>query len=245
MKKLLLTLGLCLFASSAYAAIGFDKTSNSGGKGASPFTWTHLIESTTTNNILIVACGNDVGSGTPVTISSMTYATVRMVKVRRDVASFIATEIWYATGPISGTNTISVTFTGTAGAGDFMVCGAVSLFGVDQTNPVDAQNAATATSGVSSTTVTTVADNTWMVDVFEKDDTGAATKGASQTQAWQVSQTTQFARTGGSYRGPVTPAQKASMTWTFSSILWGQSAASFQPASATPTGRTRRLLLSD
>ena len=122
--------------------------------------------------------------------------------------------------------------------------GAISLTGVDQTAPVDAQNGATGTSVTPSVTVTTVTDGAWVVDALAFRSTGAGTPtgnpGAGQTQRWsqynEGGGTATNIRGKGSTEGPKTPSGAVVMDWALSaSVDWAISGIAVRPTDARIT----------
>lgn len=164
------------------------------------------------NRILFVGVSVSGANG----ISSVTYNGVSMTLVA-SIANGTNGEasIWYLISPTSGSNSVSVTASGTTGGA---VIGAVSLNGSHQSSPIGATNTATGTSTNPSTSVTTAEDNDWIIDCLFA--TGAfLTLTPSETQRWNSPTTT--CAGGGSTYGPKSPAGSKSMAWTISSsVAW-------------------------
>jgi hypothetical protein len=218
----------------AQAAIAFDASSTSGtdfASNATSLSWTH----TTIGNdrLLFVACGMNDSADADANVTNVTYGGVAGTEIRRDVATVGAdgSEIWYKVNPALGANTVSVTFAGTVSRAG---CAAVSLTGVDQTNPLDAHNGITfANNAAPSVSVTTVADNAWILDVIYvnlSNTFGDAVPGAGQTERFEINAF--FDQLDGSSEGPVSPAGATSMSWSGLDISAASSisAASFKPA---------------
>lgn len=220
-----------LSGNNTEAAIAFDATSNSGEKsGVSSFTWSHTTSGSDT--LLFIGVIMDDNNVNHMDVSSATYNSVSMTSIRRDVQTAYndsATEILYLKAPTAGANTVAVTLVGSNfGAKG----GAITLTGVDQTTPLDANNGANGNSASASVAVTTVADNAWVLDTVG--GWSPFTVGAGQTQRWNIIGT--YTDGAGSTEGPKTPAGSVTMSWTLPSEAWSISAASFAPAiSATPT----------
>ena len=226
---------LFLAVSPAWAQIAFDAGSNSGAQGtASSYSWSH----TCTGSDLVLVVGVSIRHNT-VTVTGITYNGIALTQIRTDGrTSLTYSEIWFLKAPATGSNTIAVTL---SGGPTRSISGAVSLTGVDQTTPNDADNGATGSSTTPSASVTTVADNAWIVDVVAV-RTGSSetiTVGSGQTQRWNVLDGANGLRAGGSHEGPVTPAGATTMDWTISaSKAWALSAAAFKPVAAA-----RRLMI--
>lgn len=239
MKRRFLLQIFCLlfFVQVSRAAIAHDADSNSGEVTTQTFTWTH----TCTGSNLVLIVGVLIDSGATDTVSTLTYNGVALTFIRRDrlTVDGLTVELWYLAGPATGANTVSVTL---SNAPSFSaLAGAVSLTGVDQAAALDANNGATGAAGTQpSVTVTTVADNAWIVDAVMDNINEAITAG--QTQAWQVAGPIANGRYAGEYFGPQTPAGAKAMTWTGLTRSWATSAASFKPASAAaaPAGVNKR-----
>lgn len=229
-----------LSASVTRAAIGYDTSVEDADAcvTASSASWSH----TSTGSELVMLAGATMQSATDANrdITALTYNGASLISVRRDNndATDLTSEVWYMAAPDTGSAlTVSVTFVDTTTA-----CGySITLTGVDQSSPLDAQNGTTATDATSiSTAVTTVADNAWVIDIVAKQENGFCTglsAGAGQTER-QVSNAA--AVDGGlSTEGPQTPAGSVTMSWTFTGANCGLapadgtiSAASFKPAGA-------------
>ena len=209
-------------------AIAFDAASNSGFQTTTtPYSWSHTC--TGSNRLLTVGIAGWVAG---VTVTGITYNGVALTKIRSDLHSntLFRSEMWALVNPASGSNTITVTW---SGAPNDSLASAISLTGVDQTTPNDADNGATGGVTTDATaTITTVADNAWLVNIVASNTASATwTVGAGQTQVLNTG-TTNWA--GASYEGPVTPAGATVMNFTVSGggKNWATSAASFKPAGA-------------
>ena len=203
--------------------IVFDSASNSGCKVATAtYSWSHTVDGFLSNRILIV--GVSMMSLTSVT--SITFNGVALSQVRADTGSTTKTEIWRLINPNAGTYTIEVTLSTSVDS----VAGAVSFGGVDQTNPIDAQNGATGTADPATVNVTTVTDGAWVIDTVVSPDT-TITIGAGQIQRWNLGCT--LGAGAGSTEGPKSPAGSVTMSWTDIGALssWAISAIAIKPLS--------------
>jgi len=211
--------------------ITFNNASNSGEKtDTNDFTWNYGV-APGTNTILII--GIDAVDDQSNTVVGITYNSIAMTKIRQD-GTTSQTSLWYLVNPTTGINTVSVDVNGVM---ERILVGAISLNGVDQTNPLDAQNGTTGTASTHSTVVTTVADNAWVIDtVMRRDSVDTITVGAGQSQRWNVDGGVQ---NGGSHEGPKTPAGAVTMSWTAAdSAAYAISAASFAPVSIVAADTT-------
>ncbi len=211
-------------------AIAFDAASNSGAKaGASSYSWSH----TCTGSDLVLVVGVSKRLHT-VTVTGITYNSVALTQIRVDGPQALMTsELWFLKAPATGANTIAVTL---SGAPTRSVAGAISLTGVDQTTPNDADNGALGADTTPTIALTTVADNAWIVGVVavRTDSSDTVTVGSGETQRWNVLDGATGLRAGGSdTTSAVSPAGAHTMDWTISASLnWAISAASFKPVAA-------------
>lgn len=208
----------------AYAAIAFDAFTDSA---ANINSFSHT--STGSNLVLVVGASYNDGSES---ITGITYNGVALTKIRRDTTGApvdITTELWYLKAPATGANTVAITYTNNPTQRRHW---AMTLTGIDQTTPLDAQNGGIGTAATISTVVTTVADNAWVVDSVMYNETDVLTVGAGQTQRLNAVQGT--TKRLASHEGPKTPAGAVTMSWTGASGVddWAISAASFAPAVA-------------
>lgn len=162
-------------------------------------------------------------------VVSATYNGVAMTKYVDHLATgtTMYTALYYLIGPSTGTNSLSVLFTG---AVDDIGMQSSSYTGVDQTTGVDASGTGEGFGTTATATFSSMADNCEFIDSMIHFGTGAITKGANQTlvnrnNATSTSKGSSFLTT------PKTPAGSVSMSWTWTgSGDWSISAASFKPA---------------
>lgn len=222
---------LVRFHEAEEGTILYDASSQCTPGAGTTFTWSH----TTSGTNRLLAVGMAIRSNASQTVSSADYANVPLTFIRADTnGQSVRSELWYLVTPASGTNTVRVNLTTSAKA----ACGAISLTGVHQSSPLEASNGATGSSTTPSVTVTTVADDAWVIDAVAFRSAGngqpTGTPGAGQTERW--SGYTEGGGTGpnirgkGSTEGPQTPPGGVVMDWSLSaSVDWAISAASFQP----------------
>lgn len=202
-------------------AIAFDATS--GGRLTPPgtsYTLSHTCSGT--NRILFVGAGslND-------TITSVTYGGTSMTLVAKSSypgSGRIGTALYYLINPASGANNIVVS----SSASDNITIAAASYTGAKQSAQPDANsttnNAASSVTG----SVTTVADNCWLV-MAAVNDQNNFTAGSGTT----MRQTDPNYSIGDS-NAAKTPAGSHSLTFNISpSASNGAVIASFSPATAS------------
>ena len=140
-------------------AIALDVASNSGAQTASPFSWSHTV--TGANLLMVVMVDLTNSSSLQPTTTGVTCNGVAMVKARGDQGSngvnFVESSIWFLFAPTTGT--IQVTASNVTNA----FATAVSYTGAQQSNTPDAVNGGAGTTNTANTTVTTVANNCWVV----------------------------------------------------------------------------------
>lgn len=177
------------------------------------------------NRCLVLLVGIQDSNHGNYPVVSATYNGVSLTKIRSDeAAGNNRTEIWYLKNPTSGSNTLQINGTGAV----LKFYGVYILTGVDQTNPVDAQNGTSGNSSAPSTSVTTVAANAFIVSTLSHED-GVNTIGSGQTQQYDLDSQSYENATGGSRAA--TTATAYTMNWSLASgQSWAISAASFAPA---------------
>jgi hypothetical protein len=148
-------------------------SASSVGDATSTLTWSHTVGSGS-NKILVVGVGaRDPTAGNTVVNSVVFNTSESFTKVRDDSVGGVQTlrsGLWYLLNPSTTTANIVVTF---AGAADDSGAGAISLFNVSQSSPIDAQNGSNAATQASplSTSITVVGTNCWIIDaVYSKSD---------------------------------------------------------------------------
>lgn len=141
---------------------------------------------------------------------------------------------------VAGANDVVITMSAAVGSGRTIVGGAVSLTGAHQTSPLDAHNGNNVFDPGISVSVTTIADNCWVLDTAA--GLATVTVGAGQTERWNVSDgTNQPAGSAGSTEGPKTPAGAVTMSWSGSDTRYAISAASYQPSTGAVAVARRRV----
>lgn len=203
------------------AFIAFDAASSAQAGSGSSLSWSHTCSGS--DRLLVVGTNSGDFSAGDRVVNSITYNGVNLTKIRSDDSGNSRSEIWYLVNPALGANTVQVNF---AGGVSEMQAGAISLTGVDQSSPLDANNGATGSSSSPSVNVTTIADNAWVLDSLLVENTPSISVGAGQTSRW--SEDNANSRGRGSTEGPKTPAGSVTMSWSLgSSENWRLSAASF------------------
>jgi hypothetical protein len=189
-------------------AIAFDSGTFVASTTGTSLTFSHT---TTGNQRLLIVGGHDSQGGSS-TITGITYGGVALTKEEEvQVPGDRWMTLWYLVGPASGANNVVVTSSGS----ENLRFSALSYTGVDQSTPAgptDGSDTATTTAPNSeiSTTITTTADNDWMV-MFAKDDGGANTFSSSTGDTMRLATDAggqAWADTG----APISPAGSTTMT---------------------------------
>lgn len=219
--------------------INFDSASNSTYEAAlSTYNWSHTVHPWFASRYLIVS----VAIFATGSVSSITYDSVNLTKIRSDVNGIYTNELWGLVTPNTGTKTITVTLSTSLTS----IASASSYYYVNQTSPIEANNGSNSTGNPASSTVTTVADRDLVVAAL-----------ATQTASGVTDATTQNNRTnntgalGSAYlsdRGIVTPAGSTGIQWNNITALqsWAISGVALRSIAAaaltTVTPRLRSLL---
>lgn len=211
-------------AGGGSTTIAFDSAANSGVQTAASFSFNITVNAAGTNRLLVVCGGHFKAGGT--TATGITAGGTAMTLIRRDGGDN-KVELWYLIAPATGTISVAVTMGATTSSSVF---GAISLTGVAQSSPVDAQNGATGVGPAAATiSVTTVVNNAWIVSCLKDSSNELIAAGTSQTARWNVGDAVDSDTYGGSTRGPVTPAGATTMNWTGVTADWEMNVASFKP----------------
>ena len=221
-----------LFGTKAEAAIAFDVSTNAAASSVSSISFSHTTTGSNLGLVVVVPIKDSVDAERGV--STMTYNSVSMAEGHRqnDNTLDMTVELWYLANPSSGANTVAVTFDGTITVSQI---DANSYTGVHQTTMLDGNNGAVQTNATSvSYTLTTVADNSWIVD------------GASQDSGFNITCTPNSGQTElrdasgqcAGYEGPQTPAGGKTVSWACGGVNcttdrdWVAGGISIAPAAA-------------
>ena len=171
-------------------------------------------------------------AGTP-TVSSITFGGVGLTRLGGLVAGQKASDIWYLKNPANSTANIVVTLS--AGGAEYVVVGATSWTGVDQTTTFGTLATANGSSTAPSVNVSSAAGEV-VHDNLSVNAAPTITVGADQTQRWnQTTATSQQSGAGSSEAGAAT----VTMSWTLSvSKAWAIAGVSIKAAAAGAPQRT-------
>lgn len=179
---------------------------------ASSLTFAHTINASLTNSLLVVTCANNDSKASNTGLAAtwnggaMTLGTSTGIVAN---SSSMWQGMWYLANPTSGTHNVVVS--NTLAGGSRFYCGAYTLTGAAQTNPLDISSTtgSTVLAKGSTTTMTTLSANTIVIDtVFTQAQTTNQAWNAdpSQTQAWFIQGNTNQEPSNGSYKTQATAA---------------------------------------
>lgn len=204
-------------------AIAYDASSSQyTGSSATSFTLSHTC--TGSNLGLTVSTRTYDGN----TITGVTYNASAMTEVGSAQAFASGTDrhrAWIKVGPSTGANNIVVSLS----AGLRCEIYALSLTGVKQSGQPDASSSTNGSSTSATNSVTTIADNSWVVCGTEGNGATGFSAGTNNTQVQYITD-----RGAIGYGGPKTPAGSftqataisGSGQWTFKQISWSPAPAS-------------------
>lgn len=239
MNKLIATILLLVYPTFCFGAITIDATSGSTS-GTGTLTSNHLTFSHTatggTNSLLVCAVNN--GSNPARTAGPVTYNSVSLTKLERDVETVknqYVTEIWYLNNPSAGANTVDATWNTSSAGNDFGV-GCTSFTGVDLVNTFGATTTASATCSACGVTVTTTANDV-VFGTIASDENTTITQGTGLTLQWK----TQGVGSDSSFgvETVLATTTTAIMAWTQTSVATQMAGVSIKPAAATVTAATQ------
>jgi hypothetical protein len=151
MRRILIILLAC--SQTSWSAIAFDNASNPGFSGSNPNT---MSFTTGSGSNRIMVCGFESNGGDDIT--AFTYNSVALTQINKQADSSGGMSfIYYLLNPASGSNTVSVTRSGSGNSN--LAC--VTYTGAAQSGQPDANAASGPNSH--SVSVTTANDNDWIV----------------------------------------------------------------------------------
>lgn len=214
---------------------------SAGAGGSSPLTWSHTCSGS--ERALYVAVIVGAGTDGSYAISGVTYNGVALTFLGRrhsNDATFGYVELWRLVNPASGTNTVSVSFTGTLAGSDVIIGGSVSFNNVDQTTPDENFTSAAGESTAPSVNVTSRTGDR----VLDAVCTGTGVTSSGQTLKWSLNQNSSSAAGNGAQSTAAGGASIA-MSYVVGSDYWAIVGVSVRgSASGSPTVNPTGLALS-
>jgi prepilin-type N-terminal cleavage/methylation domain-containing protein len=214
--------------SSGTGSIGLDNVSTDVGSG-NPLTFTHTIGGGT-NRLLVVGISAECNEG--ITVSSVTYngqGLTKAASVVADTGTVGTADLWYlleADLPAAGTYNVEVTTSGYA----VKSVGAISLEGVAQQAPEASTTNTNVGPDYISTSITTLTDGAWVVDVVENGNPNSFTPDGGQTERYDV---VASSSDGAASTKEMATAGSTSMGWSSSANRLAHVVAAFAPAAAS------------
>ena len=225
------------FTITVKTIIEFDaNSSTSNGSAGTTLSWPHTIGNGS-NRLLVVGIVGKDQSTTDLGISSVTYGAAPMTLVAETSKTegsgwYIKTELYYLLAPASGTDTVTVTYSGNV---DSKCAGAISLFNVEQ----QAAEAVATNSNIGvnsiSTNIITQTNAAWVVDVVGCTDSGLFfTTTSDMVERFDINSSSS---TGAGSTKLAALAGLTTMSWQHSGAnRLAHSAAAFAPVSCTISG---------
>lgn len=224
---------------TGFSSIAFDAASTVADTATSPATVSHTTTGTDRMLVIGVVVSNNSAAATG-TATAVTYNGVALTKVRTDTraqaSTSYETSIWMLANPASGSNTVSITFSG----GTAPRCTAVvsSYTGVLQGSFADAVNGNSGTTaGDQTLSVTTTVDNCWIFGIGVNSAASGASVTADQTSRASGNMAAALATNmrGEDTNAVQTPAGAHTVGFTMAGTTnkgWAMSFAAFRPALA-------------
>lgn len=222
------------FGSASAGTIAVDAISSSpAGNITNTTTWNHTVGASGANRALAVCTAARDSVVGDVAVVSVTAGGVPLTKIRNDTAAgtFLSTELWSMIAPSVGVLPIVVTWSQPLSS--YGVASAISMTGVDQLSPNDANGGATGTSATIAGSITTVADNALIVDCALAQAsaltiTGGQTAGVNRTTTGTADDTGLS-----TFTQPTAGAKTVSYSQNAAQVF-AISAGSFKPATVLP-----------
>ncbi|HSH14598.1 MAG TPA: hypothetical protein VLD18_01095 [Verrucomicrobiae bacterium] len=238
-RVVLILAGLLLWVTPASGQIAFQSaTTSAEAASATGITFSHTVSSGSNLALVVGLTYRDNAGAAPSTVTA-TYNGVSMTLLgHTGRVNQVGAAIWCLANPATGPNDVVITIDQTV---DLLRGGAIGFTGVDQTTPCEAGNTATGASLTPTITITTVTDNSWVVDSLYSKSGNATVTGSGQVERWNGTVNAGADDTGGSTFGPKTPAGAHSMDWSNNgeSTNWALAGAAVKPATTAGAARRR------
>ena len=218
------------------AQVVFDAATSGGQNTTGAGAHTLNVAHTTTaaaNRLLVVGVSINTVN-TAATVTGITYGGTALTRLgfHNDAGATRRVEIWYLIAPVSGAQTVSVTYNLPAGVRVGVVAGAMTFSGVDQTVPLNSMVSNDGAGGTFSQLDIPSGTNQIVFETVAIDHGLTVTQGNSQTQRWSVN-TNGGGGAAGNVRGAGstnTGAASVPMSETFSAATnWSVAGASVMP----------------
>lgn len=244
MKTIRLLVLLAFLAVPAWGQIAFQgATTSSEAASATGITFSHTVTAGSNVALVVGLAYRDNGGAAPGTVTAAYNGVSMTLLGHTGRVNQVGAAIWCLANPATGAHNVVISIGQTV---DLLRAGAMDFSGVDQSTPCEAGNTATGASNTPSIAITTVTDNSWVVDSLYSKSGNATVTGSGQTERWNGTVGGGADDTGGSTFGPKTPAGAHSMTWTNNgeSTNWSIAGCALKPATAPGASARRRVLVS-
>lgn len=209
---------------SPRTTVGFDRVSQDTDNNN-----VALTHSTAgTDRLLLVLVARRISTSPPAD-NSVTYAGVPLelaaVRLRTVGGANVRSEIWFLPNPALGANTLQIQ------NANRIVVHAASFTGVDQASPlaVSATTCNDGNSGTAQINMTTVRNNSWLIDSVATEPGGGLSFAFGQLGISTQSAGGPNAVAGGASYRIVATAGASFMRWTFSTRDWAHCGIAVQP----------------
>lgn len=222
-------------------AVSISNKYNNNAASGSPLTISSVVIASGEQLIVTVMGADGTNSGTTGEVTGVTWNGVSLTKKVEDLNDLgddgVAVSIWQLASPTPATASVVVTYNGTPSHG--VLAEAYVIAGGSTTLGTPAHNGALTAANPTTNSITTVADNSLVIDIFAASSGSetVGTPGGSQTQDFDVGTgLANFSPTAGSHYTK-TPAGSASFSWVPSNTARGYTwaAVSIAPSSTTTT----------
>lgn len=224
-------------ATFANSVITQDSVSHAVTTGSTAtLSWQHTLGAGA-SRMVVIEIGSADSAASPdanAVVSSVLFNGVYATPIPNSLiyggtSGMVQTQLFYLTEaelPPAGTYTMQVNLVGAIGG---FQAGAISLIGVNQ-GPPEAVVTHRDTSGADliSTSITTLTNNAWVIDVVEDNNLATMTANGGQTKSWSQSSTA--IGTGGSSTEAVPTAGLVTLGWAGSASRLAHSLAAFPPS---------------
>ena len=236
------------YSATQYSTTTHDYSNQASTTGASSLLWTHNT-GTGNDRILLVGVNTFSYTGTPATVSSVYYGSTQLTSSYTVLYSSnpqVRSYIFYLINPVSGTYTITVSFSSSTAAS----AGSSTYFNVDQVSPINAHGTNSGSGSSQSISLTTSGSYSKVMygEIGAQIGSSAYTisDSAQQTKRWSNSGSYKHGSTNYYFAGDGGDASSSSSTisrsWTSThSVDWGAVAVILQP-SKLPTQETCQII---
>ncbi len=231
---------LVLFAATSLSAqVTINDPTTTGfavvnGTGNHTFTFNHATTANP-NLLLVVGVSMNISNNAGATVNQVQYNGTNLTRLgfHNDAGNTQRVEIWSLTGPVSGTQTVSVRVNLTQNRIVGVTAAAMVFGGVDQTRPLSTMVANDGAGAAFSQLDIPSGVNQIVFDVLSVLQASAVTKGPSETQQWNLTSGGTSAQDVTGFGSTNTGAASVPMSETFApNSNWSVAGASVLPLQA-------------